>query len=126
MKVKGFQKSLDERASDGHLSEQVPWRQLRYFLGRLQSYRQAADTIIAASFDMTNIFNKVKISYIKPAKSRHVNVPANKSIRDVAQLTYPDLDPEDYNEDVRELEKFRLNRFYREQLSEKKNKDNNV
>ena len=124
MRAKGFQTFLDERAKDSDASAQASWWQLRHYLGRLQSYRQAADTITAASIDMPALFENFKISYIESAKSRRSNHPTVKRARDVAKLAFPDLDPEDYEQDLQEFEEFGLNRHFREQLSDKRMRTN--
>lgn len=49
---------------------------------------------------MPELFYNGKVTYIKSTKPRRNNLPTDRRVRDVANLAFPGLDPEDYEEDV--------------------------
>ncbi|KAM0541415.1 hypothetical protein ACHAPJ_013246, partial [Fusarium lateritium] len=65
----GIHHLISERAKDGEMTRSEPWCDLRHFLGRWHSYRQAAETVVAVSQRWPELFQDFEITMI-PSGSR--------------------------------------------------------
>jgi hypothetical protein len=86
-----------------------PWRQLRHYLGRLHSYRQAADLIIVTSVKRPGLFKNFKVGFIASARLKKIALPRSSNLDEVLQTALPEhLDSGDFDDDLEELRDFGL------------------
>ncbi|TQV90614.1 hypothetical protein IF1G_10766 [Cordyceps javanica] len=100
---KGLAVVLDSRgrmAGHGHGN----WSQLRHLLGRLHSYRQAADTIIGASLVRPELFRGFAVQYVPSAAPARSLVPRGAPLGQLLRLAFPPDEPPPLLGDVDELE----------------------
>ncbi|KAF4445849.1 hypothetical protein F53441_10495 [Fusarium austroafricanum] len=68
---------ISERAKDGEMTRSEPWCNLRHFLGRWVSYRQAAHGVVSAAQRWPDLFRDFEITMV-PSSARIRN-PIHKS-----------------------------------------------
>ncbi|KAF4962941.1 hypothetical protein FSARC_9014 [Fusarium sarcochroum] len=73
----GIHHLISERAKDGEMTRSEPWCNLRHFLGRWHSYRQAAETLVAVAQRWPELFEDYEITMV-PSGSR-IPKPIEKS-----------------------------------------------
>ena len=122
MKQQGFQGDLDRLASETEGTGILCWRQLRHYLGRLQSYRQAADLLVAMSTEMPELFANAKVRYIQSGKQRPVDIGDKVDVREVAAIAFPSFPKDFFDADIRELEEYGLQRNLIIEMSERRMK----
>ena len=88
-----FQSKLDTYASQEYVNAKR-WCQLRHLLGRLFSYRQAADVLIKFSNTPENLemLKKCRISHIPSAKERRIPISPLVTAKDLARVGFPEFD----------------------------------
>lgn len=86
-KAKGFARILDEQAN---MPSNPYWSQLRHLLGRLHSYRQAADTIFAASIAQGKLFRNFTVTFVSSAPPARSLVPQGIPLHQLLRIAFPD------------------------------------
>ncbi|KAF1734912.1 hypothetical protein CRV24_003830 [Beauveria bassiana] len=87
-KAKGLSRILDTRANVP--SNHRNWSQLRHLFGRLHSYRQAADTIIAASVRRPDLLTNFTIQFVSSAAPARSLVPRGMRLRQLLCDAFPE------------------------------------
>lgn len=86
-KAKGFGRILDEYAN---MPGNPYWSQLRHLLGRLHSYRHAADTIVAASKKQEKLFRNITVTFVSSALPARSLVPQGIPLHRLLRTAFPD------------------------------------
>lgn len=117
---RGFNNSVSQKAKDGEITRSEPWCDLRHYLGRWHSYRQAADGIVAAAKRWPFLFQDFEITMV-PSSSRipkpiqKTRLPASEIIEHMAERDNLDADP--IQQMVRDLQIPELDEIIREHLN---------
>ncbi|GKT86905.1 hypothetical protein Ct61P_04755 [Colletotrichum tofieldiae] len=115
----GLSKSMNERASVGDPEAARPWCELRHHLGRLHSYRQAADSIVGAWKDWPELFTGFTVAYIPSARPARLSLPMpTPSPADVVSAAFPDMDYEVYETHIEQLRKYNLDHHIQDKLQQ--------
>lgn len=77
--------AIRSRARDGEMSNSEPWCDLRYYFGRLYSYRQAAEIIISAFKRWPLLFEGFEIILVPSS------VPLQKPVAKSMETTAADV-----------------------------------
>ncbi|KAH7363545.1 hypothetical protein B0T11DRAFT_353880 [Plectosphaerella cucumerina] len=116
-KESNFGKTIEDRARDEDPDASLPWRELRHHLGRLHSYRQAADSIVNVAKDRPEMVTNFTIDYISSSKQVKLPMPRpSPSPPDLIQDAFPDLIIDDYECELDDLREHGLDRNIRVQL----------
>ncbi|KAM3475002.1 hypothetical protein MY5147_003985 [Beauveria neobassiana] len=86
-KAKGLSRILDTRAN---VPSNRNWSQLRHLFGRLHSYRQAADTIIAASVRRPHLLTNFTIQFVSSAAPARSLVPRGMRLQQLLCDAFPE------------------------------------
>ncbi|KAM3511638.1 hypothetical protein MY11210_004722 [Beauveria gryllotalpidicola] len=100
-KAKGLSRILDTRAD---VPSNRNWSQLRHLFGRLHSYRQAADTIIAASMRRPDLLTNFTVQFVSSAPPARSLVPRSMQLRQLLCDAFPEGFVPGCAEDLAELE----------------------
>ncbi|GJC82530.1 hypothetical protein ColLi_05368 [Colletotrichum liriopes] len=115
----GLSKTMNERASVGDPEAARPWCELRHHLGRLHSYRQAADTIVEAWKTWPELFNGFTVAYIPSARPARLSLPMpTPSPVDVVSAAFPDMDHEVYRSHIEQLQIYNLDHHIQDKLDQ--------
>ncbi|KAM3458995.1 hypothetical protein MY3296_000142 [Beauveria thailandica] len=101
VKAKGLSRILDTRAD---VPSNRNWSQLRHLFGRLHSYRQAADTIIAASVRRPDLLTNFTVQFVSSAPPARSLVPRGMRLRQLLCSAFPEGFVAGCAEDLAELE----------------------
>ncbi|CAG9988011.1 unnamed protein product [Clonostachys byssicola] len=99
---------IDRRAKQDDHDQAYKWCELRHCLGRLYSYRQAADAVVKATTKWPELFKSFKVAYIPSAKQKKVVSPMSGKLTDVLHCAFPEYDLDVFQADVSELQKYGL------------------
>uniref|UniRef100_A0A8H7K4L2 Uncharacterized protein n=1 Tax=Bionectria ochroleuca TaxID=29856 RepID=A0A8H7K4L2_BIOOC len=99
---------IDRRARQDDHDQAYKWCELRHCLGRLYSYRQAADAIVEATTKWPELFKSFKVEYIPSAKQKKAVSPMSGKLTDVLHYAFPEYDLEEFQPDIAELQKYGL------------------
>ncbi|RFU73328.1 hypothetical protein TARUN_8920 [Trichoderma arundinaceum] len=111
---------IESRIKEEHAGASENWYELRHYLGRLHSYRQASEVLVAASIKWPELFKNARISYISSARPKHIPVPKSSSINDIVSVALPEYDVPNLDADIAELEAFNLGEEIRQQLQKRR------
>jgi hypothetical protein len=100
-KARGFSRILDTRAD---VASNCNWSQLRHLFGRLHSYRQAADTIVAASVRRPDLLTNFTVQFVSSARPARSLVPRSMRLRQLLCDAFPEGFVPGCAEDLAELE----------------------
>ncbi|GKT78881.1 hypothetical protein ColTof4_11304 [Colletotrichum tofieldiae] len=115
----GLSKTMNERASVDDPEAARPWCELRHHLGRLHSYRQAADTIVDAWKTWPELFTGFTVGYIPSARPARLSLPMpTPSPVDVVSAAFPDMDHEVYRSHIEQLQIYNLDRHIQDKLEQ--------
>lgn len=121
--IQDSKKSAIDNIIDRCVAENQPetsyhWCQLRHYLGRLNSYRQASEIIVNASERWSSLFNNFTVSYICSSRAKRVDVPVvlPYSTNEMIQAAFPGLDLSSYANDISELQRYGLDEEIRNQV----------
>ena len=83
-----FESWLSRRA-EGE-SPDSEWRSLRHHLGRLHSFRQAAEVIADAPSTWPELFERFSVTYIPSANRRRISLPTSADLGEIFSVAYPE------------------------------------
>ncbi|KAJ3963133.1 hypothetical protein N0V92_000115 [Colletotrichum tropicale] len=115
--------AITNYARDGHMAGSDPWRELRHFLGRFLSFRQASNAIVGAKDRFPTLFQDftvTKISSSQPAPkpiARSRSVTARSIISNM--ITDDDDDREYFLEHATAMQMFNLDDEIQRQISKR-------
>lgn len=101
---------IDRYVNDDEPEVSYYWCQLRHYIGRLHSYRQASEIIVKASEQWSSLFKNVTVKYIRSSHSRKVS-PSRRldsSTNDAIATAFPEHNLSHYASDIAELRKHGL------------------
>ncbi|KAH7122979.1 hypothetical protein EDB81DRAFT_913064 [Dactylonectria macrodidyma] len=113
--------AIRHRARDGEMSNSEPWCELRHYLGRFHSYRQAAEIIIGAFKRWPLLFEGFKVVPIPSSLPMQKPVARSMEITatDVIRQIMPEQDLTPYKPYIEDLQNFDLDRNIRAQLAKR-------
>lgn len=114
-----FEKFVESRVRDTEANNTESWCELRHYLGRLHSYRQASEVITTMLDKWPDLFSSPKISYILPAPPKRIPVPRSALLSDIIPIALPGYTIFDIESDIAELEGYGLHEEIREQLEQR-------
>ncbi|KAF4918951.1 hypothetical protein CGCVW01_v008332 [Colletotrichum viniferum] len=123
IKSSSIEVAIKDHAKDGSINSSESWCELRHYLGRLLSFRQAANVIVDANDrdpDMLRSFNITSVSSSPPGPK-----PIGKSRSFTAvsivnnMITEDDEEKEDYLEKALEMQRFGVNDIIYAQISKR-------
>jgi hypothetical protein len=101
--------AIDKCANSQDEDFAEPWRQLRHCLGRLHSYRLAADLIIVTSVKRPDLFKDFKVGFIASARQKRIHLPRSSNLSEVLKTALPEhLESGDFESDIAMLKLFGL------------------
>ncbi|KAI8221939.1 hypothetical protein K4K54_007297, partial [Colletotrichum sp. SAR 10_86] len=123
--IKGttIDQAITNYARDGHMAGSDSWRELRHFLGRFLSFRQASNAIVGAKDRFPTLFQDftvTKVSSSQPAPkpiARSRSVTARSIIRNM--ITDDDDDREYFLEHATSMQMFNLDDEIQRQISKR-------
>ncbi|KAK1596074.1 uncharacterized protein LY79DRAFT_545253 [Colletotrichum navitas] len=116
----GFILAMNEGAGADDPDTSYAWCQLRHHLGRLYSYRQAADSIVAAHKERPELFTGFTVGHIPSSRPRKLSLPKESlSLEDVILVAFPDRNVMAYNSQIEQLRDYGLDDHIRERLEQK-------
>ncbi|CAI6101031.1 unnamed protein product [Clonostachys chloroleuca] len=113
---------IDRRARQDDHDQAYKWCELRHCLGRLYSYRQAAEAVVEATMKWPEVFRSFKVNYIEPAKQKKAAPPKSARLADVLHYAFPEHELEEFQDDIAELQKYGLESEIRKQVFDRKTK----
>lgn len=90
----------DGRSADSALS----WCEMRHYLGRLHSYRHAAEIIVKAKDDWPELFKNFTVRFTLSAGKKRMARPSWLSAQQLFEVAVPDLSLTQYGIDIVELQ----------------------
>ncbi|KAH8175138.1 hypothetical protein LIA77_06557 [Sarocladium implicatum] len=119
-KENGFSEGINRFASASGAEASHPWLELRHHLGRLHSYRLAAETIVNASSLWPELFQDFTVEYIPSSLGIRLSLThPTPSMRQVIHMAFPERDLEEFNEEIQELEYHGLRGHVQDELRHK-------
>ncbi|OHE97159.1 hypothetical protein CORC01_07600 [Colletotrichum orchidophilum] len=116
-----IEQAIMRNAKDGEISRSQSWCELRHYLGRLLSFRQAADAIIGAHDRLPILFQDFKITPIPSSEAARKPIAKSKSFTaaSIIRNMIPDDEEEQkfYLEQATEMQKFGLDAIIQKQIS---------
>ncbi|KAF6826260.1 hypothetical protein CMUS01_09502 [Colletotrichum musicola] len=123
IKSTSIDQAITKNARDGEFASSEIWCELRHYLGRLLSFRQAADVIVSARDRFPLLLKDFKVTSI-PSSSRIQKPIARSSNLSAASIVgnmnLDQADEEMYLDLADEMQKFGLDSFIQAQASNRK------
>ncbi|KAK8127241.1 hypothetical protein PG984_008349 [Apiospora sp. TS-2023a] len=110
-----------QHTDDPNASNLEIWQELRHYLGRLHSYRQAADVIMAANDRWPKLFQEVRV-FTVPCSRKASNPFLNRKLSAeiiVRNMLWDDENPKPYLRQVRGLDRIGLSDEIRDLANKK-------
>ncbi|RYP03221.1 hypothetical protein DL765_010566 [Monosporascus sp. GIB2] len=115
---KKVDEAIRRQSKDGEISSSEPWCELRHYLGRLYSYRMAAEMIVKSTERWPELF--VDFTVVSVPSSRHMAKPIPTSeltAADIVRNMIPEEeDPRGYLSQVEVMQKFGLDKLIQDQV----------
>ncbi|KZL80874.1 hypothetical protein CI238_01917 [Colletotrichum incanum] len=119
-KETGFNKAMNERASVGDSEAVHSWCELRHYLGRLLSYRQAADSIVGAYKKWPELFTDFTVEHIPSSRLVRLSLPKpTLSPMEVIPAAFPDMNVDEYASHIEQLRDYNLDGHIQDKLRQK-------
>ncbi|KAK1658731.1 hypothetical protein BDP55DRAFT_720395 [Colletotrichum godetiae] len=116
-----IEQAIRKNAKDGEMTSSKAWCDLRHYLGRLLSFRQAADAMIGTNERLPNLFQDFKFTAIPSGKDAAKPIARSRSFTatSIIKNMIPDDEEEQefYLEQALEMQKFGLDDFIFRQIS---------
>ncbi|KXH32469.1 hypothetical protein CNYM01_01017 [Colletotrichum nymphaeae SA-01] len=116
--------AIMRNAKDGEISESKSWSELRHYLGRLLSFRQAADAIIGTHERLPKLFHDFKFTAVPSSEDAARPMTKSKSI--TAASIIENMIPVDEEEERKEflqhaveMQKFGLDSIIQRQIGKR-------
>ncbi|KAL6897627.1 hypothetical protein GGI43DRAFT_97920 [Trichoderma evansii] len=114
-KTGSFEKTLQIRAAEKN-ADSEDWCKLRHYLGRLLSYRQASEIIVAAATTWPDLFKSYRVDYIPSAHQKRVPTPNTSDLSEIIPTALPGHEASDFASDIDVLKIHDLDNIIYEQL----------
>lgn len=101
-KTGSFEKTLQSRAVEKN-TDATEWCSLRHYLGRLHSYRQASEIIVAAATTWPDLFKNHRVDYIDSACKKRIPTPKLSDLSKIIPIALPEHEESDFESDIAEL-----------------------
>ncbi|KAJ0297654.1 hypothetical protein COL516b_010506 [Colletotrichum fioriniae] len=126
MAIKNTQidQAIMRNAKDGEISESKSWSELRHYLGRLLSFRQAADAMIGTHERLPKLFQDFKFTAVPSSEDGARPMTKSKSITaaSIIKNMIPDDEEEERQEFLQhavEMQKFGLDSIIQRQIGKR-------
>ncbi|VUC37219.1 unnamed protein product [Clonostachys rosea] len=113
---------IDRRARQDDHIQAYKWCLVRHCLGRLYSYRQAAEAVVEATKKWPEVFRSFKVNYIPSAKQKKAPSPMSAKLIGVLRYAFPEGDLDEFQDDIAELQTYGLESEIRKQFSDSRAK----
>ncbi|KAM0263372.1 hypothetical protein ACHAQJ_001228 [Trichoderma viride] len=114
-KIGSFEKDLESRAAQKD-ADSAEWSELRHYLGRLHSYRQASEIIVAAATTWADLFKNPRVDYIHSAPQKRIPAPSSSNLSEIISIALPEYEASDFESDITELQIYELEDIIQKQL----------
>jgi hypothetical protein len=96
------------------------WHQLRHYLGRLHSLRQASEAIVQAFKEWPKLFKDFTVNYISSSRPRKFGHPRALNVppKEIIKAAFPGYDTSHYESDIEELREHGLHEQIQKQEQE--------
>ncbi|KAH8130406.1 hypothetical protein FP744_10009292 [Trichoderma asperellum] len=118
-KTGSFEKILQSRAVEKN-ADSEDWCRLRHYLGRLHSYRQASEIIVAAATSWPDLFKNHRVDYVPSAHTKYIPTPNSSSFSEIIPIALPGHKASDFESDIAQLEVHGLDNIFQEQLQKRR------
>ncbi|EFQ30144.1 uncharacterized protein GLRG_05288 [Colletotrichum graminicola M1.001] len=116
----GFSLAMNEGAGADDPDTSYAWCQFRHHLGRLYSYRQAADSIVDACKEWPELFTGFTVTHIPSSRPKRLLLPGESlSLEGVILAAFPDRNFKAYTSQIEQLRDYGLDDHIREKLEQK-------
>ncbi|KAF6823918.1 hypothetical protein CPLU01_11142 [Colletotrichum plurivorum] len=120
IKSTSIDEAIRKNAKDGEFTNSETWCELRHYLGRLLSFRQAADVIVGARDKLPLLLRDFKV--IAVPSSSTIQKPIAKSLQlsaisIICNMNLEQAEEETYLDLADEMQKFGLDSFIQQQAS---------
>ena len=116
VKESGVREGINRRAGDGD-ADASTWCELRHYLGRRHSFRQAAERIFRASKLWPEVFHGFTVDCIATSRPVKHSIPKHLlSTLDMIQAAFPSKNLEEYYGQIENLQEHNLDSHIRDQL----------
>ncbi|KAF4808772.1 hypothetical protein CGCSCA5_v011970 [Colletotrichum siamense] len=115
--------AIKDHAKDGSISASDSWCELRHYLGRLLSFRQAANVIVDANDRDPDMLKSFKITSVPSSDLLQKPIAKSRSVTAVSivdkMIPDDDEEKEDFMEKALEMQKFGVNEIIYAQISKR-------
>ncbi|UKZ52914.1 hypothetical protein TrVGV298_006700 [Trichoderma virens] len=115
-----FEKVLQSRTVEKDANSADNWCKLRHYLGRLHSYRQASEIIVAAATTWPDLFESPRIDFIRSAQKKHIPTPKTSNLSQIIPIALPEHEFRDFESDIAELRIYDLDEIINKQLQNRR------
>ncbi|TDZ16498.1 hypothetical protein Cob_v010677 [Colletotrichum orbiculare MAFF 240422] len=123
MKGTPLDRAIRDKAKEGEMTSSEPWCELRHYLGRLFSFRQAAHAIVGATDRFSEMFKDITVTTIPPSALLPKPIARSPSLTAAAIIMRMEMDEgeqEHYLEEAHEMETlFDVNRLIQCQVGKR-------
>lgn len=107
-KKSSFLSIVNSQVRDDHPDRSYDWCNLRHYLGRLYSYREAARAIVDAPSRWPDLFKDFTVRYIHSARPRRIPISSSLPLEQLLEGSFPDRNLSGFTSDITTLRKFGL------------------
>ncbi|KAK2024326.1 hypothetical protein LX32DRAFT_643726 [Colletotrichum zoysiae] len=116
----GFSLVVNQGADADDPETSHAWCQLRHHLGRLHSYRQAAEVIVETSRERPELFAGFTVAFVPYSRPKRLSLPRTTlSLEGVIEEAFPDRDLQAYAGHIEQLREYGLEGRVRERLEQR-------
>ncbi|EEY19575.1 conserved hypothetical protein [Verticillium alfalfae VaMs.102] len=120
LRESSFMTAMYERTHDSNTDISRSWCELRHYLGRLHSYRQAAECIYKASRDWPEMFKGFTVNFISSSRPLKLSLPKpHPGSGQVIQVAFPDINMDEYHDHLDVLRLYSLDENLLNELPQK-------
>ncbi|KAK2039681.1 hypothetical protein LZ31DRAFT_505792 [Colletotrichum somersetense] len=117
---RGFGLVLNQGADAGDSVTSDAWRQLRHHLGRLYSYRQAAEGIVETCRERPELFTGFTVAFVPYSRPKRLSLPRTTlSLEGVIKEAFSDRNIQAYADHIEQLREYGLDDHVRERLKQR-------
>lgn len=112
--------TIEEHAHHKNGQVSRAWCELRHYLGRLHSYRQAAECIYKASRTWPEMFKGFTVRFVPSGRLPKVSLPRTPpESAEIIQTAFPDLNMDKYSNHIEALREYGLDEHIQTEMPKK-------
>ncbi|KAK2611938.1 hypothetical protein QQS21_002044 [Conoideocrella luteorostrata] len=115
-KLTSFLSVVDRQIKDEPPDRSCDWCYLRHYLGRLCSYREAAEVIADAPNQWGTLFENFKVRYMPSSPSKRISISPSLNLEQLASGAFPNRDLSEFDSDIAVLREYGLDDQIRNQV----------